>query len=82
MWIEIVTGFLVVSILLYCLLGGADFGAGALELFPGRRFRQEQRELIGHAMGPVWEANHMWLVLGIVIFFNGFQHSRQPFTSR
>lgn len=72
MSLEIVSAFLAVSMLLYCLLGGADFGAGILEVFRGSQFRDEQQELIGHAMGPVWEANHMWLVLAVVIFFNGF----------
>jgi len=72
MWAEIVGAFLGVSVLLYCLLGGADFGAGILELFRGRNLRDKQQELISHAMGPVWEANHMWLVLAVVILFNGF----------
>jgi cytochrome d ubiquinol oxidase subunit II len=72
MSLEILTAFLGTSIWLYCLLGGADFGAGILELFRGKHLRDEQQELIGHAMGPVWEANHMWLVLAVVILFNGF----------
>lgn len=72
MWIEAVTFFLGVSILFYCLFGGADFGAGILEIFRGPHYRKEQQDLITHAMGPVWEANHMWLVLAVVILFNGF----------
>jgi cytochrome d ubiquinol oxidase subunit II len=72
MWIEAISFFLGVSILLYCLLAGADFGGGILELFLGQHKRQQQRELISHAMGPVWEANHMWLILAVVILFNGF----------
>ncbi len=72
MLLELVTLFLGLSLLLYCLLGGADFGAGMLEAFLGRQHRDEQRELIGKAMGPVWEANHMWLILAVVILWNGF----------
>jgi cytochrome bd ubiquinol oxidase subunit II len=81
MSLEIVSAFLVISILLYCLLGGADFGAGILELLRGSQFRNEQQELIGHAMGPVWEANHMWLILAVVIFFNGFPQAYATLTT-
>lgn len=68
----VVIAFLGVSLFLYCLLGGADFGAGVLELFLGRSRRQAQRKIIDKAMGPVWEANHMWLILMVVILFMGF----------
>ena len=64
--------FLAVSILFYCLFAGADFGAGILEAFRGRKRREDQRALITHAIGPVWEANHVWLILAIVILFVGF----------
>src|SRR3972149_1057124 len=64
--------FLGVSIILYCLLAGADFGAGILEFFKGPTHREKQSELITHAMSPVWEANHVWLILVVVILFNGF----------
>ncbi len=72
MWIEITTFFLTVSVLLYSLFAGADFGGGILEFFRGRQLRTEQRELISHALSPVWEANHVWLILAIVILFVGF----------
>jgi len=68
----VVIAFLGVSLFLYCLLGGADFGAGVLELYLGKERRQAQRQVIEKAMGPVWEANHMWLVLMVVILFVGF----------
>lgn len=64
--------FLAASLVLYVLLGGADFGAGILELFLARRGHDEHRRLISKAMAPVWEANHMWLILAIVIVFMGF----------
>ena len=63
----VVIGFLALSLYLYCLLGGADFGAGVLELFSRRTQRAEQNKIIGKALGPVWEANHMWLILMVVI---------------
>ncbi|MES2638485.1 MAG: cytochrome d ubiquinol oxidase subunit II [Myxococcota bacterium] len=64
--------FLAVSLLLYVLLAGADFGAGILEIFLGQRRRDDQRALISHAMAPVWEANHVWLILAVVILFMAF----------
>jgi cytochrome bd ubiquinol oxidase subunit II len=68
----VVIPFLGASLLLYCLLAGADFGAGILELFLGRENRREQRRIIDRALGPVWEANHIWLILMVVILFMGF----------
>ncbi|MDB5050826.1 MAG: cytochrome bd ubiquinol oxidase subunit [Fibrobacteres bacterium] len=70
LWVVIL--FLGVSLLLYCLLAGADFGAGILEIFMGRENRRAQRDIIDRALGPVWEANHMWLILMVVILFMGF----------
>jgi cytochrome bd ubiquinol oxidase subunit II len=72
MLVESIAFFLAVSILFYCLFAGADFGAGILEAFLGSRRREEQRTVITHAMGPVWEANHVWLILAVVIVFTGF----------
>jgi cytochrome bd ubiquinol oxidase subunit II len=72
MLVESIAFFLAVSILLYCLLAGADFGAGILEAFLGNRCREEQKQVITHAIGPVWEANHVWLILAVVILFMGF----------
>lgn len=68
----IVALFLVVSLVLYVLFGGADFGAGVLELLKGRTRSDEQQALISHAISPVWEANHIWLIIVIVILFMGF----------
>ena len=70
LWVVIL--FLGASLWLYCLLAGADFGAGILELFMGRENRREQRRIIDRALGPVWEANHIWLILMVVILFMGF----------
>ncbi len=68
----ILIAFLGVALLFYVLFAGADFGGGILELFLGEKLRKEQRALVTRAMAPVWEANHVWLVLAIVILFMGF----------
>lgn len=70
--IDILVFFIGASLLLYVLLGGSDFGAGIIELLPAGRLREQQKEVINRAMGPVWEANHMWLILVVVILFMGF----------
>ena len=70
--IDILVFFIAASLLLYVLLGGSDFGAGIIELLPAGRLREAQKEVINRAMGPVWEANHMWLILIVVILFMGF----------
>ena len=72
MMLFIVIFFLGISLLLYCILGGADFGAGALEFFVPRKDHEIHESLVNRALGPVWEANHIWLIILIVILFNGF----------
>jgi len=68
----IVITFLFLAIVLYFLLGGADFGAGIIELFTSEKNRSQTRKTMYHAIGPIWEANHMWLVIAVVILFVGF----------
>ncbi len=68
MYTELVMIILGVSLVLYTILGGADFGAGIIELFTGNK----GNSTVSRAMAPVWEANHMWLVIAVVILFNGF----------
>lgn len=70
--IYVVIIFLWTSILLYILLGGADFGAGIIELFTSKGNRDRTRKTMYEAIGPIWEANHMWLIIAIVILFVGF----------
>ncbi|MDQ6479302.1 cytochrome d ubiquinol oxidase subunit II [Dyadobacter sp. LHD-138] len=64
--------YLWTSILLYLLLGGADFGAGIIELFTSKANKIRTRKTLYEAIGPIWEANHMWLIIAIVILFVGF----------
>jgi cytochrome d ubiquinol oxidase subunit II len=71
--IYVVIGFLWVSIVLYFILGGADFGAGIVELFTLRRKdKRITKKLMYESIAPIWEANHMWLIIAIVILFVGF----------
>ena len=65
---EAIIDILGIAILLYVLLGGADFGAGIVELITGKK----GIDTISKAIAPVWEANHIWIILAVVILFNGF----------
>jgi cytochrome d ubiquinol oxidase subunit II len=68
----VVIAFLFLAIVLYFLLGGADFGAGIIELFTSDKNKSRTRKTMYQAMGPIWEANHMWLIIAVVIMFVGF----------
>lgn len=60
------------ALITYAVLGGADFGAGIWDLFAVGQQRHRQRKLINQAIGPVWEANHVWLIFLIVGLFTVF----------
>lgn len=70
--IYVVIGFLWVSVCLYVILGGADFGAGIVELMTKKKERKYTEKIMYESIAPVWEANHMWLIIAIVILFVGF----------
>ena len=71
--LEFVLGSALVGALTcYLLTGGADFGAGILSLFAFGRNGQKQRALIDQAIGPIWEANHVWLIVAVTIPFTAF----------
>lgn len=70
--IYVVVTFLFLAIVLYFLLGGADFGAGIIELFTSEKNKHKTRQTSYQAIGPIWEANHMWLIIAVVIMFVGF----------
>jgi cytochrome d ubiquinol oxidase subunit II len=70
--LTVVIIFLFFAILLYFLLGGADFGAGIIELFTSDDNKHRTRSTMYQAIGPIWEANHMWLIIAVVIMFVGF----------
>src|SRR5687767_11119902 len=65
-------GIIVVALNAYVLLAGADFGGGVWDLMASGPRRTDQRALVAHALGPVWEANHVWLILVIVLLFTCF----------
>lgn len=68
MMLSIIIFILGISFILYAILGGADFGAGIIETFIGKK----GEKTISKAIAPVWEANHVWLILAVVILFTGF----------
>jgi cytochrome bd ubiquinol oxidase subunit II len=62
-----------IGVTMYAVFGGADFGAGLWSLLAGSRDRgRRPRELIDWAIGPVWEANHVWLIFVLVMLWTGF----------
>jgi cytochrome d ubiquinol oxidase subunit II len=69
---ELVAGIALAALTAYVLLGGADFGGGVWDLLATGPRRREQRALIAEAIGPIWEANHVWLILVIVVLFTCF----------
>ncbi len=69
---DVVAALGLAGVILYGVLGGADFGGGIWDLFASGPRRHEQRAAIARAMGPVWEANHVWLIFVIVILFTAF----------
>ncbi len=69
---EIIAGIMVIGLNAYVLTGGADFGGGMWDLLARGPRRDAQRSLIAHAIGPIWEANHVWLILVVVILFTAF----------
>jgi len=60
---------IVVALNAYVLFAGADFGGGVWDLFASGPRRQQQRDVIAHAIGPIWEANHVWLIVVVVVLF-------------
>jgi cytochrome d ubiquinol oxidase subunit II len=67
---------LLVGITLYAVLGGADFGGGLWDLLAGGTSRGwAPRRLIDESITPVWEANHVWLIFDLVIFWTCFPHA-------
>jgi cytochrome d ubiquinol oxidase subunit II len=69
---DILLAVLWIGLTAYVLFGGADFGAGVWDLLAGSTRRgHAQRELIEHSIGPVWEANHVWLIFVVMLMWTG-----------
>ena len=63
---------ILISLTLYAVMGGADYGGGMWDLFASGPRADRQRHAIVEAIAPVWEANHVWLILVVVLLFSGF----------
>ena len=64
--------FVLLGLTAYAVLGGADFGAGLWQLLSAGRRGRALREHAHRSMGPVWEANHVWLIFVLVIFWTAY----------
>jgi cytochrome d ubiquinol oxidase subunit II len=65
--------FVLAGVVLYTVLAGADFGAGFWQLFAGRGPRATStREHAHDSMAPVWEANHVWLIFVLTVFWTAY----------
>jgi cytochrome d ubiquinol oxidase subunit II len=70
---DAVAAVLWVGVTLYAVFGGADFGSGLWALVAGRgEHGRRARDLIDWAIGPVWEANHVWLIFMLVTLWTAF----------
>lgn len=65
-------GAILGSLVLYALLGGADYGGGLWDLLASGPRARRQRLLIERSIAPVWEANHVWLIVAVVVLMVGF----------
>jgi cytochrome d ubiquinol oxidase subunit II len=68
----VVAGLIMVAVNAYVVLGGADFGAGVWDLLARGPRAAAQREAIAEGIGPIWEANHVWLIFVVVLLFSCF----------
>src|SRR3954454_23047476 len=70
---ELPLAFALAGLVLYTVIGGADFGAGFWQLVAGKGPRADQiRDHAHHAMAPVWEANHVWLVFVLTVVWTAY----------
>ena len=68
----LVAAIMLTSLIVYALMGGADYGGGMWDLLVSGKRSQRQRHAIVEAISPIWEANHVWLILVIVLLFSAF----------
>lgn len=67
--VHLVGGAVLVAMIAYVASGGADFGSGVWELFARGPRGPQQVEALRRAIAPIWEANHVWLILVVVLLF-------------
>ena len=79
---DAVAAILTIGAALYAVFAGADFGAGVWQLLASRDPDADRRERIerrvASSLGPVWEANHVWLIFALVVLWTGFPHAFGP----
>src|ERR1700757_1874927 len=68
----VIAGIMLISLILYGVMGGADYGGGMWDLLASGIRGQRQRHAIAEAIAPIWEANHVWLILVVVLLFSAF----------
>jgi cytochrome d ubiquinol oxidase subunit II len=62
-----------IGLAFYMVLAGADFGAGFWQLTAGKgKQADEIRDHAHHAMAPVWEANHVWLIFVLTVVWTAY----------
>lgn len=77
----VVAGFMLAALISYAVTGGADYGGGMWDLLATGPRADAQRKAIEKAIGPIWEADHVWLILVIVILFTGFPRAFAALTT-
>lgn len=71
--VDLLGAVMFAGVIAYAVFGGADFGTGFWDLTAGDARRGARlRTLIDHSLGPVWEANHVWLIFVLVLLWTGF----------
>jgi cytochrome bd ubiquinol oxidase subunit II len=73
---------MVASLIVYALMGGADYGGGMWDLLASGPRAKRQRHAIVAAIAPIWEANHVWPILVVVLLFSGFPRAFLAIMSR
>jgi cytochrome bd ubiquinol oxidase subunit II len=68
----LIAAVMLVALIIYALMGGADYGGGMWDLLASGPRAQRQRHAVVEAIAPIWEANHVWLILVIVLLFSAF----------
>ncbi len=79
---ELIAAVLFGALLLYTVSGGADFGGGMWDLVARGRLAGPQRRLVDRAIAPVWEANHVWLIVAVILLFTAFPPAFAAITTR
>jgi cytochrome d ubiquinol oxidase subunit II len=69
---EVIAGLIVAALCAYVITGGADYGGGVWDLLASGPRREEQRAHIARSLAPIWEANHVWLIVVVVMLFTAF----------